>query len=988
MPAPLHHRHPPGPGALRRRRAPAPVARGGLPPAPGPVAGGDARASHDAARGVLEPGRGDRHGRRPARPRGGRGLGARVGRRERGAPRRRRGDLGAGLAHGPRDGRPVPRLAARERRGPAVQRLPAGPRRRRGPGADAGWASPGSPPSRTPTARWWTSSRWRSRPWARWTGAHEAADRLPPDAGARRMLLYLDGTWEQAAAVVGGSGGCRRVGRGPARRRTEPPVAGVGQVDPGRPRGSCAALERALALACQGPQLPTELDARAALAQLLAAERPAEAAEHLPGATRSWPAGRTGAVPLGQVELARAAVAAGLGDADAADAASARAVEVFTHAPAALAPGRCAGVLGAPPRRPRHAGRGRGAAGAGTTVYAGIRADDRWTVRSGHRDPRPQRFHPTFHSRSARWFPTPTNVRDDHGYSTDAQYDAIVVGARCAGATVATLLARGRPAGAAPRPGRVPQRHGLHPPAVPRLAAPPRRARGRRAPPREHRLRPVEYSWRVLGHAVAGGFTPVGGHDRTYSIRRVTLDAAMVRDRDGGRRGRPVRHRRRAPGRLRNHGRPGPWGRPRHRRTGPGPWVIGADGRTSTVARRLGLPTTQELRGEVSMLFAYWKGLPDSGWCHIDVQGHLSLMSAPCEDGVHLLSVAGPPELTRGSAARPEEAYLACAATLPRRAQPPTAGAGTAGLPRRRRAGDDAARVRPAGHRPGLGPGRRRRPVQAPGDRAGDRRRARAGLVRRERARPWRGPRRLPRLARGPRRRPLRVVLRGRPFPVAGRCGGLRRTRRRPGGGPGVPRHLRAAAPSRRGADPGAPGPVAGRLGVREGPGRAPGPPRRARRRGHGRRWSPPARLDRRRPPGPPRRRGRGRVAGGLLRRGHGGLARPVAGGARDAWTDQHLRRPVDRSRDALLCGLHLHGGRVVQSLRRGDGPLAAGPAWMVAAPVATSPCTWPTCGRRWEHPRTPTAPSPGSGSAPTGTGCTSASWRRPPRHPAHRRPA
>ena len=43
------------------------------------------------------------------------------------------------------------------------------------------------------------------------------------------------------------------------------------------------------------------------------------------------------------------------------------------------------------------------------------------------------------------------------------------------------------------------------------------------------------------------------------------------------------------------------------------------------------------------MLFAYWEGLPDSGWCHIDVQGQLSLMSAPCEDGVHLLSVAGPP---------------------------------------------------------------------------------------------------------------------------------------------------------------------------------------------------------------------------------------------------------------------------------------------------------------------------------------------------------
>ena len=38
------------------------------------------------------------------------------------------------------------------------------------------------------------------------------------------------------------------------------------------------------------------------------------------------------------------------------------------------------------------------------------------------------------------------------GSTTDAQYDAIVVGARCAGATVATLLARAGPAGAARRP--------------------------------------------------------------------------------------------------------------------------------------------------------------------------------------------------------------------------------------------------------------------------------------------------------------------------------------------------------------------------------------------------------------------------------------------------------------------------------------------------------------------------------------------------------
>ena len=219
-----------------------------------------------------------------------------------------------------------------------------------------------------------------------------------------------------------------------------------------------------------------------------------------------------------------------------------------------------------------------------------------------------------------------------------------------------------------------------------------------------HRLRPVEYSWRVLGHAVAGGFTPVGGHDRTYSIRRVSLDAAVVDTAVAGRGG----------GSLRDPGDLAP--RVRHRATTrcaasswrpasscsrPGSSAPTAGRRL--VARRLGLPKTQERRGEVSMLFAYWEGLPDSGWCHIDVQGRLSLMSSPCEDGIHLLSVAGPPELTRGSADAARGGLPRGPAAVPRGAQPAPARRRATGLPARRGPGDDAARVRPAGHGPGLG---------------------------------------------------------------------------------------------------------------------------------------------------------------------------------------------------------------------------------------------------------------------------------------------
>ena len=79
-------------------------------------------------------------------------------------------------------------------------------------------------------------------------------------------------------------------------------------------------------------------------------------------------------------------------------------------------------------------------------------------------------------------------------------YDAIVVGARCAGAPTAMLLARARPPGPAAGPRHVPQRHALdplHPPVRRRPArplGPARPARGDRLPadpPLHVRRRPV-----------------------------------------------------------------------------------------------------------------------------------------------------------------------------------------------------------------------------------------------------------------------------------------------------------------------------------------------------------------------------------------------------------------------------------------------------------------------------------------------------------------
>ena len=55
----------------------------------------------------------------------------------------------------------------------------------------------------------------------------------------------------------------------------------------------------------------------------------------------------------------------------------------------------------------------------------------------------------------------------------------------------------------------------------------------------------------------------------------------------------------------------------------------------------------------------YWRGVPDSGWLRIVVMADRALMSTPCEDGVHLLALAGDPSLARGSAAARETSYVA-----------------------------------------------------------------------------------------------------------------------------------------------------------------------------------------------------------------------------------------------------------------------------------------------------------------------------------------
>ena len=57
------------------------------------------------------------------------------------------------------------------------------------------------------------------------------------------------------------------------------------------------------------------------------------------------------------------------------------------------------------------------------------------------------------------------------------------------------------------------------------------------------------------------------------------------------------------------------------------------------------------------MLLGYWRGLPASDWIRLDMHERSAFMAAPCEDGIHLLTVAGPADLTRGTPAAIEARY-------------------------------------------------------------------------------------------------------------------------------------------------------------------------------------------------------------------------------------------------------------------------------------------------------------------------------------------
>jgi len=237
-------------------------------------------------------------------------------------------------------------------------------------------------------------------------------------------------------------------------------------------------------------------------------------------------------------------------------------------------------------------------------------------------------------------------------------YDAIIVGGRCAGSALAIPLAR---SGA--RVLMIDREelgsdtlstHFVFPNTLVRLAelGVLERIRAR------HELHPVGYSARVLGRVVAGTFTPIGGFDRAVGPRRPVLDRALAEAAiDAGAEARfGVRV-----SRLLGAGTDDDPVRGVELEDGStvdARWVIGADGRASFVARSLRLDRRQPVSSDLSMLFAYWRGIASGDCLELDMHEDLGLMRYPCEDDIHLLIAMGGAEFSRGSVDVRRRRYL------------------------------------------------------------------------------------------------------------------------------------------------------------------------------------------------------------------------------------------------------------------------------------------------------------------------------------------
>ena len=221
-------------------------------------------------------------------------------------------------------------------------------------------------------------------------------------------------------------------------------------------------------------------------------------------------------------------------------------------------------------------------------------------------------------------------------------YDAIVVGARCAGSPTAMLLAR---AGhrvllvdRAGFPSDTLSTHYIHQPGVARLrgwglldrvvatGCPPAR----------------RMTFDVGPFALSGAPTPADGADAAYAPRRYLLDQILLEAASAA--GAEVRERFSVGELLIEDGRvTGIRGREAGgatvtERAGI---VVGADGMRSRVARAVGAPTYHERPGRTCAYYTYWSGVPLDGAELYPRDGRM-VIAGPTNDGRTIVTVFWP----------------------------------------------------------------------------------------------------------------------------------------------------------------------------------------------------------------------------------------------------------------------------------------------------------------------------------------------------------
>jgi 2-polyprenyl-6-methoxyphenol hydroxylase-like FAD-dependent oxidoreductase len=248
--------------------------------------------------------------------------------------------------------------------------------------------------------------------------------------------------------------------------------------------------------------------------------------------------------------------------------------------------------------------------------------------------------------------------------------DAIVIGARCAGSTLALALARaGRDVLLLDRgafPSETISTHLLFPNTLARLEQLGVLERLRAA----HEVPMLGSRIIGLGHESSGLFTPIDGFDRAAAPRRSALDKAILDTAISA--GAEARLGERVVDLIGA-------GTPEDPVSGVvlesgerigARWVFGADGRASAVAARLGIPKTRRQAGEVAFLFAYWRGLADDGHATVEVREDGVVNRWATEDGLHLLLAGGDPAFARGSKQERLRRYLGRLRDFPQTIEP------------------------------------------------------------------------------------------------------------------------------------------------------------------------------------------------------------------------------------------------------------------------------------------------------------------------------